>query len=221
MRNGLKFLLPILLLALPALANAVPVTFLMGGQLPTNTTQVWAGEPWAAYLTIDDTPVESTATSAIYIADSPGYGMVLTIAGLVAVADYVWIEIWNDHEAGIYGTLDYMRLRARGGSSGADDWFGMDLWWAKQGSNGAMPDAIDSTSLFPQPGGFPIKCFESNPCGMVIGHSNNGAGYPPMENLWVTRLPFVIPVGVPEPSTFALLGLGFLSLGFAARRKPQ
>ena len=219
MQHFSKAISLVLLLAVPALANAVPVTFLMGGQLPATSTQIWSGEPWLAYLTIDDTPVESTETSAVYVADGPTFGMVLTLAGLVAIADYVRIEVWNDHDAGIYGSLDYMRFMARGGTAGTDDWFGMDMWWAKQGSGGEMPDAIDSVSLFPQPGGFPITCFESNPCQMVIGNSNNGGGYLSMENLWVTRLPFVIPVPVPEPGMLGLLGLGFIGLALNASRR--
>lgn len=218
MRNGLKGLALILLLAVPTLADAVPVSFLLGGQLPETSTQVWAGESWQALLTIDDTPVELTETSALYVADGATYGMVLTIAGLVAVANSVRIEIWNDHDAGIYGGLDSMRFSARGGTSGSDNWFGMNMWWAQQGHDGEAPNAIDSLSLFPQPGGFSDTCFESNPCGLVIGNSNNGAGYLSMENLWVTRLPHAIPVLVPEPGTVGLLGLGLIGLGFMAKR---
>lgn len=221
MRHGLRALASALLLAIPTFAHAVPVTFLMGGQLPEESTQIWAGESWLAYLTIDDTPLELTETSAIYVADGPTFGMVLTMAGLVAVADYVRIEVWNDREAGIYGTLDYMRFTARGGTGGTDDWFGMDMWWAQQGHDGEMPDAIDSLSLFPDPAGFPITCFETNPCQLVIGNSNNAGGYLSMENLWVTQLPFAIPVPVPEPSTLGLFGLGLIGLGFAVRRKLQ
>lgn len=212
------------LMAFSFVANATPVTFLLTGQLPEAQSEIWSHEPWLAYLTIDDVPVLTAPSGEQkYVADSEPFGLWLTFPrlGLSVVSDSVQVVVSNG-AGGVLGPLDFIWILADGGTSGTEDFLHLRMFWADL-SGPSYTDAISSTALFPQPDLFSEHCYEDG-CRLRAGTLVNGGGYSSMDNLSVTRLPFVIPVparsvSVVEPSGTALLGFGLLAVLIAGRRE--
>jgi hypothetical protein len=123
------------------------------------------------------------------------------------------IEIGNDG-ATVWGPMDTVRITAHGYTLGSNEPFFFRMIWADFGyssTNTIYTDAIDSTELLPDPRLFSNHCLDQS-CSLMIGDTGPIGGFDRFSSLFVSKLPFVIPVSEPNSLALFCFGLAVLAL---------